>query len=388
MATINFATREITSKIVYFGARGAGCNTNVSRLHALVSARRRGELHRVPGPDPEAEHAWSFHYLAQGPDPIEGFGLGWELWSLPGGIELAQRREDILRGADAVVFVADARPDRNEANVTSLLELEQMLGRLGQPLATATVVLQVNHTDAEGSRPLEDVTFDLNPYGFPVAVAVARDGSGLLETHDLMTRAVAERIADTLAGNPSPVLLSAFHDPDEDADHVQRFLRDTQAPALRAEESLPEQPEDPGLSTEELMALPEGPTVEVAFQPRDFLGSHPVRVLSAAVDHDRVWVDLVMERMSGGEARRLTVVLANRPTDTPPIQRAAPASPVPRPAGDSVFDYLPETGQMSRTQDSPPAPRDLPPVWYGVLGVGGGLLIGALSAVLVGGLFG
>ncbi len=312
------------------------------------------------------------------------------MWSLPGGLEGDDRREDVLRGLDAVVFVADARPDRNEANVEALLQLEQLLSRLGQELSTTIVVLQVNHTDAEAARPQADVIFDLNPYGFPVSDAVARDGTGILDTHRQVTATVAERIADALGGHPSPVVLTAVHDPDRHADTTLRSRQEnTQAASPRQEEApAPTAEERAQAAADEAIELPEGPRIEVAFQPREFVGSHPVRVLGAVVDHDRVWVELLMERMGGGESRRLTVVLANRPTDTPPMSRQSPAAPEPKPEGGSVFDYLPESAQIGPGELSEEGATDLPPIWYGVLGVAGGMLIGFLSAILMGSLLG
>jgi hypothetical protein len=304
------------------------------------------------------------------------------VWSLPGGIEGDDRRGQILGGLDAVVFVADARSDRNDTNVEALLQLEHLLSRLGQELSSTTVVLQVNHTDAEGARPQADVIFDLNPYAFPVSDAVASDGTGIVETHADVAASVAARIADALGGQPSPIVLTAVHDPDRNADTAVRRHHETTQPSQRYEEADPL--EERTRVSEEPTDLPEGPRVEVAFQPREFVGSHPVRVLGADVDQDRVWVELVMERMGGGEARRLTVVLANRPTDTPPMTRQAP-SPEPKPEGASVFDYLPESAEIGPPEADDGA-NDLPPVWYGVLGVVGGMLIGFLTAVLLGGL--
>lgn len=389
MATINFATREITAKIVYFGARGAGCNTNVARLHKLVSARRLGDLDRVVGTssDGTSEHAWCFDYLSQQAAPVEGFGMAWQVWSLPGGLDGEVRRDQILRGADAVVFVADARADRNDANVDALLQLEELLARMGQPLSNTTVVLQVNHTDAEGARPQVDVIFDLNPYGFPVSEAVAADGTGIVETHGDVTAAVTARIADALAGQPSTVVLTAVHDPERNADTDLRRHQETSHPTPRREETPEPQvlagPE-PSVEYDADLELPEGARIEVPFQPRELAGYHPVRVLGAAVDGDRVWIDLVMERMGGGEACRLTIALANRPNDTPPVPRASPATPeVARDDEErSVFHYLPESAEIGPAEED--GGTDLPGVWYGVLGVAGGVLIGILLSFLIG----
>lgn len=384
MATINFATREITAKVVYFGAKGAGCNTNVERLFGAVGAKAKGQLHKFGARDDE-ERSLFFEYRPTGDSPLDGFATRWRVYSLPGGVGLAAHREEVMRGADAVVFVADARPDRNTGNVDALLALEGLLGGLGLELAAMPLVIQVNHTDAADARPLSDVTFDLNPYGFPVLTSVAREGKGVAETHAEITGAVVARVRDALAGNEAAVTLTAVHDAAQelDAELIRKHVETIQERSA-VTPSVEEVATDEGAAAApDHSQLPEGPQVEVAFQPREFLGSHPIEVIGASVDGDKVWVDLVMERMGGGESRRLTVVLANRPTDTPAVARS-PASPAAQQVvqADRVFDYLPEPDEVRVEPEE--ATTDLPGIWYGILGITGGVLIGLLLGYLLG----
>lgn len=377
MATINFATREITAKVVYFGARGSGCNTNVERLHALVEGRSKSGLHKF-GPRDSDERSWYFDYVSTAPGPIETFSLAFRLYSMPGGIALTAHREEVMRDVDAMVFVADARADRNPANVDALLDLEALLGTLGLEMSGIPVTIQVNHTDSPGARPVADVVFDLNPFGFPVVSAVARSDVGVLEAHREVDEAVALRVRNAISGQTPALRLTALHDPDRDNDtdvirrHVETIQeRGSATPQVDEVTVLP----DPH-AVETWM---EGGEIEVAFQPRELVGSHPIRVLAADIDGDKVRVELLMERMGGGEARRLTVRLANRPTDTLPIPRNQPPPASTDPPGDRVFDYLPAPGQEEIEE-----PTDLPGVWYGILGVASGIVIGLLSGYLLG----
>lgn len=388
MATLNFATRELTTKIVFFGATGVGCNTNVARLFHLVPGTRRSALLKLSS-EGETEHSWCFEYAEPDPAPPAGFTLVFRVYSLPGAIGLGAHRDEVTRGLDGVVFVADARAERNQGNVEALLELESRLARTGLELAHTLVTIQVNHTDAEGARPSTDVVFDLNPYGFPVEEAVAHEARGVLETFRTVTERIRVAVAAALSGQPSPVQLTATHDPHRATDvdlvraHVASIHAQARAPAP---EEAPEEVPGPGDGP----AMQAGPTVEVPFQPRELAGFHPVRILGTAIDGDRVWVELAMERMGGGEVRRVALVLHNRPPDTDALRLpvAAPASPPPAPAPSpdagsrSVFDFLPES--VVYPEPPPEPPQDLPGVWYGVLGVGGGLLIGLLLAYLLG----
>ena len=373
MATINFATREITTKIVYFGASGAGCNTNVERLWNLVEGRKKSALHRF-GPKDQQERSWYFDFVPTADPPVDGFQLCWRIYSLPGGIPVVAHREEVVSGVDAVVFVADARADRSQTNLDHLLELEALLTSIGLELSAMPVVIQVNHCDATDARPTDEVVFDLNPYNFPVIEAVAKEGSGVEQTHLELSGAVLARVRDTLAGQDTITLTAVHSEPLSDAEVIRQHVETIQARSEATPHATVEVHADDG-------QMPEGPVVEVAFQPREFVGSHPMRVLATAIEGDKVQVALEMTRMGGGESRRLIVLLLNRPVDSPAIPSASPAAPVDEaPAGDRVFDYLPEQDEI----DMSPMAADLPGIWYGVLGVAGGMLIGILSAYLAG----
>ena len=139
------------------------------------------------------------------------------------------------------------------------------------------------------------------------------------------------------------------------------------------------------LTERQIEHLPDGPMVEVPFQPREFVGSSPSRVLNVEVQRDEVHLDLVMERMGGGTPRRLTVRLVNRPTDTPALARSVPVTTVePAPESDRVFDYLPESVDITHPGPVKASTSDMPPLAYGVVGLGGGVVIGALLSYLVG----
>ncbi|MEZ4235810.1 MAG: hypothetical protein R3F59_06540 [Myxococcota bacterium] len=386
MASINFATREIAAKVVYFGATGAGCNTNLERLHALLDVKSKSGLQRF-GPAECDERSLFFAYRSPEPPPVASFEVALSVYSLPGAISLPAFRDEVLREVDGVVLVADARGPRNPENVEALLELETLLGGLGLDISDLPVVLQVNHVDAEDARPVSDVVFDLNPFGFPVVQAVARDDEGVVATHHEVVAAMTGRIANALSGQTPGLRLTALHDPHRPTElevvqeHMERFTeRSAATPAV--EEVLQEELDSEALEAM-IEALPPGPAVEVAFQPRELVGSHPAKVLGAEVRGDGVHLELLMERLGGSDQRRLTVVLVNRPTDIEPVPRIDRASPPAEEEEvvDDVFDYLPQDDEELAPVAAPP--EDLPPVWYGVLGVGTGVLIGLLAGYLL-----
>ncbi|MEQ1570729.1 MAG: GTPase domain-containing protein [Myxococcota bacterium] len=377
MATINFATREIQAKVVYFGATGAGCTTNIEGLHARVVGRRKSALHGFGFGD-SAERSWYFEYATH--SPFEGFELLMRVYCLPGAIELEVHRHEVMADADGVVLVADARTDKNRDNVDALLTLESLLKTMGRELSLLPVVIQVNHTDADLARPVADVVFDLNPFGFPVVSAVARNGTGVIETHHEILTALRERSKNALTGQRPGLVLTAIHDAHRASDgdviqsHVEAIHHRASATPVIAGEPPPPEP---------WLELLDGPVVEVAFQPRELVGSHPVEVLAAEVDDDRVRVELVMRRMGGSEQWRTVVYLLNRPADTMSPTRIAPREGeldevIP------LHEFEAMVGEPAEEEEEEEASADLPGVTYGAVGVAGGLAIGWLSAYLAG----
>jgi signal recognition particle receptor subunit beta len=387
MATINFATREITAKIVYFGASGAGSNTNVQRLYEVLDGDEKSKLHKF-GPGDVVERSWYFDYVPGGQQEVNGFRLCYRIYSLPGGLQLEAHREEVIDESDALVFVSDARPTRNSTNLDSMLELETLLSATGLQLATLPVVLQVNHSDHADARPPEDVAYDLNPYGFPVVSSCARDGTGVLATHEEVTAVLVARIRDNLSGSDAAVSLTAVHQPERESDfeiirkHIDAITAHSPStpPELVDDVTGPPLTDDPSLLGGERIAVP--------FQHPAYVGCYPARVLAATVEGDTVRIDLAMQPMNPDEPpRRLSVELENRPADTPPLLRRGPSeAQTAPPAEGRVFDYLPESVALEKKIDAldDDGPRDLPGLWYGVLGTAGGVVIGGLLGYLFG----
>ncbi|MCB9670210.1 MAG: GTPase domain-containing protein [Alphaproteobacteria bacterium] len=379
MAVLNFAHRQITAKIVYFGPKGAGCNTNVRRLWETLEGTpglSRGRLHRF-GAAEAPEHTWFFDLKPDGEvgDEVSGFSVRYRIYSMPGGVDDPTHRQEVMRHVDAIVLVADSRPDANAPNEDAMLELEELVGAQGLDLAKLPVVLQVNHLDHANARGADDVTFALNPFGFPVIQAVAREGEGVRETFDTIAELARARLADNIAGRDGAVQLMALHD---DADPSDDELVRSHASRL-VDAPTP----DPQTQTSNKGPSTPAPAdaVEVPFQPREFAGSYPVRVVNAAIDDGQVFVDVELERMGGGEVRQLRVKLANRPTDAPAAPRAPAFSVVTEdpPSVMGVTDHLPDKVDFH----TPPPPADLPPVVYGLVGVVGGAVAGVLLGFLL-----
>jgi hypothetical protein len=389
MAQLHFSTRDIVAKIVYFGATGAGCNTSVRRLYDCLPARERSGLHRF-GAVTSDEVSWYFDYAPVDAPVLSGFALRLQVVSLPGGVDLDAHRDQLLEDLDAVVFVADARQDKDLANVDSLIALERALALQGVGLGQLCAAIQVNQGDREDSRLADAVAADLNPYGFPVFSAVAAAGEGLREAHVAVVGQLVDRLRGALAGEPSSIRLAAKQ--------ARPLLDDVAVRQLM--ESIRAQIDGGGVfeAREEHRADDEGPVVEIAFTPRDELGARPLEVLSAAVEGDRILVHLLMDPIGGGELHRLTLALrpelsmrAYTPEDD--ADAFAPSS-----ADADLSAYLPEQVDWV-TEDAPPmdgaaealdgdedgaeGASDAPGWAFGLFGLAAGLVIGLMLGYLM-----
>jgi len=375
MATLTFAHREIAAKIVYFGAPGAGSNSNVRTLYSLVSVKEKSRLHQF-GPSNASEQSCYFDYVPTQGGEVPGFSTRFRVYSLPGGLRNEVHRHEVFDDTDGIVFVADARASRARGNAQALEEMTSLLRGQGLDLAKMPIVVEINHTDAPDARPPEEIMWLLNSEDYPVVSAVARTGQGVMETHDHLTRELSQRLRANLTGNLAAIrLLHSKRDVIErDEQVIARHVA-----ALEAAEHTPRANLETAISdfqlalTRRYLTLTPGPKHDVHSLPREFLGFKPVHLLESRLEGDQIHVDVVMERVAGQGPRRLTLVLVNRPLEAPVTRTTPIGAPVPAP----VTGDLPD-----RIVPPPPKPKDLPPIGYGVAGVTFGILAGVLIARL------
>ena len=179
MAFVNYAGREITCKVVYYGAGLCGKTTNVRALHGAMSPQRRGQLIEL---STDAERTLMFDFAPLTLGEVHGFTLRFHVYSVPGQICYAATRRPIVRGADAVVFVADSQRARFEANVESFENLEDDLREhFGDP-ACVPCVVQYNKRDCPEALSIARLQRAINPRGWPEFEAIAAQGFGVQTT--------------------------------------------------------------------------------------------------------------------------------------------------------------------------------------------------------------
>ena len=175
MVLVNYSTRELTAKLVYYGPPLSGKTSNLRALHGKVDTLNRGRLMTL---DTRDDRTLFFDLL-----PIffraSGFSFRIKVYTVPGQPVHEATRKVVLAGTDGVVFVADSRPDHREANRSSWQNLQANLGSLG--LGALPIVVQYNKRDLPDAVPLAEVDRFGNADRV-VTEACAKAGVGVVET--------------------------------------------------------------------------------------------------------------------------------------------------------------------------------------------------------------
>ena len=160
MSMINYASREINCKIVYYGPGLGGKTTNLEYVYGKVAPNTRGKLISLAT---ETERTLFFDFLPVDLGTIRGFRTRFHLYTVPGQVYYNASRKLILKGVDGVVFVADSQSDRAEANVESMQNLYDNMAAYGYDLTRMPFVVQYNKRDLPNAAPLSTLQEMLNP---------------------------------------------------------------------------------------------------------------------------------------------------------------------------------------------------------------------------------
>src|SRR5262245_52211802 len=179
MSFINYSSREINCKIVYYGPGLCGKTTNLQYIYNKTNPDLKGKMISLAT---ETERTLFFDFLPLALGQIRGFKTRFHLYTVPGQVFYDASRKLILKGVDGVVFVADSQVERMEANIESLDNLRQNLAEQGYELDKLPCVVQYNKRDLPNAAPLAEMKRLLNPKGVPEFNAVASTGEGVFDT--------------------------------------------------------------------------------------------------------------------------------------------------------------------------------------------------------------
>lgn len=179
MSFINYLSREINCKIVFYGPGLCGKTTNLQFIFEKTNPEARGKMISLAT---ETERTLFFDFLPLSLGEIRGFKTRFHLYTVPGQVFYDASRKLILKGVDGVVFVADSQIARMEANLESMENLHTNLAQQGYSLDKLPHVIQYNKRDMPAIAPVEELRQMLNPTNVPDFEAVAVTGEGVVET--------------------------------------------------------------------------------------------------------------------------------------------------------------------------------------------------------------
>jgi signal recognition particle receptor subunit beta len=191
MTFINYASREINCKIVYYGPGLCGKTTNLQFIFDASPQQSKGKLISLAT---ETDRTLFFDFMPLELGTVRGFKTRFHLYTVPGQVFYDASRKLILKGVDGVVFVADSQEERMDANIESLYNLEENLRTQGYDLKTLPYVLQLNKRDLPNVIPTTDLARELKRKDEPVLEAVASTGAGVFDT----LKAVAKQVLTEL----------------------------------------------------------------------------------------------------------------------------------------------------------------------------------------------
>lgn len=179
MSFVNYHTKEVNCKIVYYGPGLGGKTTNIQHVYKRTAANNKGQMVTL---NTENERTLFFDFLPLDLAEIRGFKTRMHLYTVPGQVIYEASRKLILRGVDGIVFVADSQVDKMQANIESFEGLKKNLEDQGHELNKLPIVMQWNKRDLPNIVSVQDLEKKLNIYDFPSFEACALSGEGVFET--------------------------------------------------------------------------------------------------------------------------------------------------------------------------------------------------------------
>jgi signal recognition particle receptor subunit beta len=198
VSLVNFTTREITCKIVYYGPGRSGKTTNLHYIYGRVPEARRGRMVSLAT---QTDRTLFFDFLPIDLGQISGFTTRFQLYTVPGQVYYNATRRLVLQGADGVVFVGDSQARQLDENLESLQNLQSNLLELGVDVRVLPLVLQYNKQDLPRELILTTAELDdaLNFRSVPSFPGDALHGTGVFETLKGISELVLRRLAQGTA---------------------------------------------------------------------------------------------------------------------------------------------------------------------------------------------
>ena len=191
MVLFNYATKEITAKIVYYGPGLCGKTTNLQFVYDSLPSNNKSKMLSLAT---KTDRTLFFDFLPLDLGKIRGMRTKLQLYTVPGQVYYNSTRQLVLKGADGVVFVADSQDHATDANLESLQNLEDNLKRQGVRIREIPLVMQYNKRDLSNALPVAKLESEVNKLGVPHFESVATTGLGVEDTLKGITQLVLNHL--------------------------------------------------------------------------------------------------------------------------------------------------------------------------------------------------
>jgi mutual gliding-motility protein MglA len=192
VSMINYASREINCKIVFYGPGLGGKTTNIEYIYDRVAPDMRGKLVSLAT---ETDRTLFFDFLPVDLGTIRGFKTRFHLYTVPGQVYYNASRKLILKGVDGLVFVADSQIERADANVEAMHNLYDNLAEQGLDPRRLPFVIQYNKRDLPNIASVSELQGMLNPTGVDQFEAVGSRGIGVFDTLKAVSKLVIKQLS-------------------------------------------------------------------------------------------------------------------------------------------------------------------------------------------------
>lgn len=193
MALFNRTKREINAKIVYFGPPLAGKTTSLQFIHRKLKQDCRGPMKTMGG---HLDRMLFFDFVPPELGVVNDHRVRFHLYTVQGEVTNPSTWKTVLKGADGVVFVADASPESREATRESFENLKESLRSYGQDLEKLPCVIQCNKSDLPDALDTGEIARTLSPAGIPVVKSASRTGEGILQVLSTVVKGIMNTLRD------------------------------------------------------------------------------------------------------------------------------------------------------------------------------------------------
>ncbi len=285
MVLVSYSGREINAKLVYYGPGLSGKTTNLEYIYGSIPQGQRGKMVSMKT---KTERTLFFDFLPVNLGELSGFKTRFLLYTVPGQVYYNATRKLVLKGVDAVVFVADSKRGKMDENLESLENLRQNLLEQGVDLDTIQWVMQYNKRDLPDVYTIDELEEVLNPGKVPVFEAVAMNGQGVVDTFKGVSRLLLRKLAKDI-GAPA-------------ADRPPASTDAPPAPPPAAQPTVVSRPDPAPPSQVEQCADQEEPPVPVGDPSPGSDGPNEERCSSSVGDRLRRWLSRPHDLPGAGES--------------------------------------------------------------------------------------